>query len=136
MKIYDRIKQLRRIKDLSQKEVAEKVHKSISAYNRLENGETKISVDELPIIAKALDCTIDDLFQEEIMIRPESTESETTAMDNHSNNFPEALFYQYERILQKVLTFQEKSEERIRNFMREIIAEVNDKNNIDSSDSV
>src|SRR5690606_23400593 len=60
--IHLRIKQLRMEKGLSQNEMAERLNKSQSAYNRLEHGETKIAIEELPKIAEALECKIEDLL--------------------------------------------------------------------------
>ena len=44
--IHNRIKTLRTLKGISQKDMAEKLHKSPSAYNRMENGDIKIAIEE------------------------------------------------------------------------------------------
>lgn len=124
MTVHTRIKKLRTLKDISQKEMAERLHKSTSAYNRMESGEIKIPLDELPEIARTLDCTVDDLLQDEITINTQQNNDQVFAQNvQHQNNVPEELTAQFQSLLQQILSYQEKSEERMRAFMKELVQE-------------
>lgn len=126
MTVHTRIKKLRTLKDISQKEMAERLHKSASAYNRMESGEIKIPLDELPEIARILDCTVDDLLQDEITINIQQYENNDQVFGyiQHQNNVTEELTVQFQSLLQQILSNQEKSEERMRIFMKELVQEL------------
>lgn len=58
-----RIKELRESKNMSQKELAEKSHVSVSLINQYENARRQnANTETLDRIAKALDCKIVELF--------------------------------------------------------------------------
>lgn len=58
-----RIKELRESKNMSQKELAEKSHVSVSLINQYENDRRQnANTETLDRIAKALDCKIVELF--------------------------------------------------------------------------
>lgn len=58
-----RIKELRESKNMSQKELAEKSHVSVSLINQYENDRRQnANTGTLDRIAKALDCKIVELF--------------------------------------------------------------------------
>lgn len=59
MDIGKRIKQLREDKDLTQKELADKVQLNYSVLSRIESGERRARDEELIKIAKELDVTVD-----------------------------------------------------------------------------
>ncbi len=54
--------QVRTRRGLSLRELAERTQLSKSTLNRIENGETSPTLDELEVIAGALNCTIADLY--------------------------------------------------------------------------
>lgn len=87
--------------------MAERLHKSASAYNRMENGEIKIPLDELPEIARILDCTVDDLLQDEITINIQQYENNDQVFEyvQHQNNVPEELTARFQSLLQQVLAY-------------------------------
>lgn len=45
--LHKRLQTLRKQKGLTQREMADKLHKSTSAYSRMESGEIRIAVEEL-----------------------------------------------------------------------------------------
>ena len=57
-----RIKEIRERTDLAQRDLAKAVGCTNAAVCRWESGSTLPTVDKLPLIARALDCTIDALF--------------------------------------------------------------------------
>ena len=59
------IKKLRLAAKLSQVSLAEKLGVTQGALSQWERGESLPTSDKLPEIAKALNCTIDDLYKEE-----------------------------------------------------------------------
>lgn len=54
--------QVRTRRGLSLRELAERTQLSKSTLNRIENGKTSPTLDELEVIAGALNCTITDLY--------------------------------------------------------------------------
>jgi DNA-binding XRE family transcriptional regulator len=61
--VHENLKRSRRAKNFTQEYMAEKLHKSQSAYSAMENGSSKIDADLLPKICSILNCTIDDLYE-------------------------------------------------------------------------
>ncbi len=60
--ITTRIKKLRVIREHSQEYMAEKLHLSLKAYQKLENGQTKMDLARLEEIAKILETTAVELL--------------------------------------------------------------------------
>jgi transcriptional regulator with XRE-family HTH domain len=58
------IKNLRQRAGLTQEELAMKMQITQQAVARWENENTTPSVDKLPLLAKLLGCTIDELYKE------------------------------------------------------------------------
>lgn len=54
--VLNRIKELRKKKNLTQKQLAALVGLDYTHVGRIENGERTLDVEYLPIFAKALDC--------------------------------------------------------------------------------
>jgi transcriptional regulator with XRE-family HTH domain len=52
----NRIKELRKLRKMTQQELAQKIGTSQVQIGRLENSERGLNIEDLPIIAKALDC--------------------------------------------------------------------------------
>lgn len=59
------IQKLRNKKGLTQEQLATVINVDRSAVAKWETGEAAPKSERLPDIAKALDCTIDDLFEKE-----------------------------------------------------------------------
>jgi len=72
-----RIKALREQKELSQKDVADKMHKSASAYSRLENGQTSISLTDAGLLSEILGCAIEDLVEHTTVINTANQHNQT-----------------------------------------------------------
>ena len=62
----ERIKYFRRINNLSQADMAEKLWMSQRAYHRLENGETTMTLDRIYQLAKVFNITVDQLIGYEL----------------------------------------------------------------------
>lgn len=59
-----RIKELREAAKLTQKATAEKMNVRQSTVSMWESGEAFPRSDKLPLLAKLLGCTVDDLFKD------------------------------------------------------------------------
>jgi transcriptional regulator with XRE-family HTH domain len=59
------IKKLRIKNNLSQAELAEKLHVTQGAISHWETAEATPNIEKLPELAKILNCTINDLFNAE-----------------------------------------------------------------------
>jgi len=107
--VHKRIKTIRMKKGLTQKDVAERLHKELLVYDRIEAGTIKIDIEELPLFLSALECTIDDLFE--------------------AGSFParkgyilkEEFFNDFTRLMRDVLESQRETEEKNLKFMKDII---------------
>lgn len=62
MQIGEKIKTIRELNDLSQEEVAHKLHMSVNGYAKLERGETRLYFDNLERIAAVLNINVIDLL--------------------------------------------------------------------------
>lgn len=60
--INQTLKQIREVRELSQKQVAQKLNKTQSAYARIEIGDTKLDMETLELFAKAMGMTVVDIF--------------------------------------------------------------------------
>ena len=59
----DLIRKTRRSKELTQDEMAEALNITRVLYNRRERGDVSFKVSELPILAKKLELSIQDLYR-------------------------------------------------------------------------
>ena len=60
------IKRLRLERSMSQEELAMKLNVSQQAITKWENGDANPRADKLPLLAQALGCSIDALFQDDL----------------------------------------------------------------------
>ena len=63
MNISERIKELRKVKQLSQQEIADKIGIDRAQYSRVETGKTEPTITSLQKIAQALEVDIADFFK-------------------------------------------------------------------------
>lgn len=121
--IHKRLEALRKQKGFSQKEMADKLHKSPSSYNRMEKGDIKIALEELPGIAALLDCTVDDLLQDMASINIQQHNENVYAQNvEEQNNHADVM-----QLFDKLMEFQARQEEKMQQFMKEVIASLKDK---------
>lgn len=59
------IERMRKLNKLSQSELARQIEVAQSNVSQWETGKAFPSTEKLPMLAKILGCTIDDLFKEE-----------------------------------------------------------------------
>ena len=61
-----KIKELREQAGISQEKLATELgYKYQSTISMIENGERKLPTDKIPLLAKVLNCSIEDLFETE-----------------------------------------------------------------------
>ncbi len=65
VKIYEKIKLFRQLKNWTQEETAEKLEMSPSGYGGIERGDTDVSLSRLERIAEVLEIDLADLFDVE-----------------------------------------------------------------------
>jgi transcriptional regulator with XRE-family HTH domain len=61
-RVRGRLRELRRRRGLTLREVADRAGMAVSTLSRLETGARRLSLDHLPALARALDVTVDDLL--------------------------------------------------------------------------
>jgi transcriptional regulator with XRE-family HTH domain len=77
MKVHEKIRFLREEKELSQEEMAKRLHMSVNGYSRIERGETKAYIPKLEKIADVLDVDLIELIP---------LEGKTVYLFSHSNS--------------------------------------------------
>ena len=79
----EKIKYYRRINELSQADMAEKLWMSTRAYVRLENGETALTLDRIHQIAKIFNVTIGHLVGIEFELKNNEVLKEVKSLNQH-----------------------------------------------------
>ena len=74
--IGERIKRARKVKEMTQEALAEKLNVSIGYVSQVERGITKISLDLLALISSVLSCSIASLISESALNSTDYMESE------------------------------------------------------------
>lgn len=62
-KVGDNIKRARKLKNLTQKEMAEKLNMTQQQYSRFENGVFELNYSQLIVVCKILDITPNEIFE-------------------------------------------------------------------------
>jgi transcriptional regulator with XRE-family HTH domain len=128
--IHARIKTLRILKHISQKDMAEMLHKSQSAYCRMENGGLQISSGDLIIIAKELDCKPEDLLDESgiINVLLDKQYAKNTAIKSnqqtpteHDSKTMQMLLENQNKLIEEMTLFLNNQSEQNTKFMKEMI---------------
>lgn len=65
MKANDKIRSLRKQKDLTQEQMAERLDISVNAYHKIEKGQTKLNLERLQELANIFDVDILELINSE-----------------------------------------------------------------------
>lgn len=68
MEVKDRLRAIRLFKDLSTYELAKRMGVSQPVVSRMERGKRDITVEDIAVIAKALDVPIEAFFYDEKML--------------------------------------------------------------------
>ncbi|MCR1897805.1 helix-turn-helix domain-containing protein [Irregularibacter muris] len=87
MNVGKRIQSLREQKDMTQKELADKIHINYSVMNRIESGERPVRDEEIRKIADVLDVSTDYLLGRTDIRNP--YEPETIAAHHDGDEFTE-----------------------------------------------
>lgn len=75
----ENLKRIRKSMGMTQAEMAEKVDISVRGYQKYEQGESVPRPDTMAAIAKALDCTVADLYRPDTPEPPRAPEGTTMA---------------------------------------------------------
>lgn len=103
MKVTDKIKKLREFHQLSQAEMAEKLHLSTSGYTKIEKGERGLDLTRLEKIAEILDVELSDLFDNNMICLI----NENSHHHNHNNYGDQELNLHIEKLTLKLEHSQE-----------------------------
>lgn len=60
------VKEIRELRNMTQAELAEALGISRTTVSMWETGDSLPRADKLPLLAKILDCTVDELLREEV----------------------------------------------------------------------
>ena len=74
-----KITQLRKLSGYTQQEMADKLNKSLSSYNRLERGETAMTINDIDKISHVFNIPIADLLQ---TVMPVSSMGQNASTDS------------------------------------------------------
>jgi len=65
-KAKEKLAKMRKVKGLTQKEIASKVCMDDSTYSKRESGKLKIDIKQWEKLAEILECNISDIFEEDV----------------------------------------------------------------------
>lgn len=94
--IHQKIRHLRELKKLRHEDMADRLRISPSAYSRLENGETKLDVERLKIIADMLEVSVDELLNSDpLVVQIQNNSGVANGYNAHvEQHFPEEFLRQ------------------------------------------
>jgi len=87
LKLGSRLHQIREERRLSQDAMSTLLGMSISAYSRLERGETSIPFEDLPNIAKALGIGVQDLLPDTLTIQNSNNSNQSGLIFGNIYNY-------------------------------------------------
>ncbi len=86
--IHGKLRNLRKEKGMSQKEIAQILSTDISSYSRKENGKSKIHDEEWEKLAKVLDVSVEEIKEREnIKVVYNETPTSSDNSGNYSQHF-------------------------------------------------
>ena len=118
MKVNEKIRQLRELNQLSQEEMAEKLHLSKSGYVKIEKGERGLDLIKLEKIADIFQMELSDLLDRNMICL--INENSHHYNNNHNNYNDQELNFEIEKInltiqhLQELLVQKDKEIELLR----------------------
>lgn len=89
MEVGEKIRKMRELHSLSQEEMANKLHMSVSGYGKIERGEARVYMDKLTQIAQALDIDVIDLLsinEKNVIIQTHNQEANYYKQYVHNEN--------------------------------------------------
>lgn len=104
----------KRERKFTQEEFAHKISMDTSSYNRRENGVTKISKREWDLMAKVLECNLEDIYEPEDGIYIINNENASGNFGNYNtyNGFNE---FAFETMKKYILKLEEENTELKKN---------------------
>ena len=107
-KAKEKLIEMRKLRGLTQKDMADRLHLEVSSYSRRESGETKIRIGQWVELAKMLNVPVDDIYEEDenqSLTFNDSTVGDYCALSNVQNisiNVPEALLEIQQKYIRKL----------------------------------
>lgn len=102
---YSKLIEKRKAKGLSQEEVANLLGMEQSNYSRKENGHTAIHPTEWEKLAKALDTTVDEIFEPQngvYIVNNDNASGTYAGSQNHFYNIPEYILNSLQKYIEKL----------------------------------
>ena len=121
MNIGTKIKTIRELKNLSIKEIANKLDMSISGYSRIERNEVDPNTEKLQKIASALEVSPNELFNfddKNVFHNCTATNQSTLTAQNFNNHFPIEMKQLYESNIKLLEEKVKMLEDQILNFQK------------------
>jgi len=119
--IQEKLKNIRKQKNMSQETMAKILSTDTSSYSRKENGKSKIHDDEWEKLAKALEVSVEDIKESEIsgiVHNENSTLHDQSGSYIHNYNFPQSIIdnlQDYIKLLKEQNEFLKKELENFKN---------------------
>lgn len=90
MNLGENLQNLRKAKEMSQEELAEKLNVSRQAVSKWETGETSPETEKIIMICDLFDCTMDSLVKGKVMIKDEASKK---VYDKFMNKFSKGISF-------------------------------------------
>lgn len=82
--IHNKIKKIREQSELTQQDVADKLHMHLKTWQKIENGITKLDIERLQQIAEILETTVEDLINVEDSVYINAIKDNDVGFNNSS----------------------------------------------------
>ena len=98
-----RIHEIRKERDLSQMDLADKTGLSVSYVSMIENGRRKVSLDTLICIANILGVTVDELLNGNQMYNPTEYQTDMDLLLEDCSNYEKRIIYELVKAVKTIL---------------------------------
>jgi transcriptional regulator with XRE-family HTH domain len=115
--IQEKLRNLRKQKNMSQEKMAKILSTDISSYCRKENGKSKIHDDEWEKLAKALNVSVDDIKESE---NSGIVRNDNSSFNDNSGNYEYQKFHIPNSILENLQDYIEILKEQNESLKREL----------------
>ena len=112
-KIIKKINEIRNKKGFSYENMAHDLDLSVSAYRKIETGETKLTVERLVDISKILETPLNDFLETESQ-KNFNQENKDSASGFQGFNDDNRVYYEYSEITKKLIATYEKQIEDLK----------------------
>lgn len=98
-----RIHEIRKERDLSQMDLADKTGLSVSYVSMIENGRRKVSLDALIRIANILGVTVDEMLNGNQMYNPTEYQTDMDLLLADCSNYEKRIIYEVAKAVKTIL---------------------------------